>query len=245
MKELQLLAISASPRAKGNSNSLLERAVYGAKEIGKGNLSTELYSFQGRHFAACRQCYGCDKTQGECVIEDDFQELRDRWVAADIIIYSVPVYHLSIPGQLKCFFDRLGQSLNKRYPSRRRGEQPLHLKIVGNIAQGMDLFAGQENAVRDLTNHALLMNCVPITGSTYIGGGGWTMGSRDTTKIKSLAEERDPAALLSISGAESIGRRSVQLALILRTGCQEHLDLLKSEWVFQPIVERLNREDTE
>lgn len=245
MKELHLLAISASPRVKGNSNFLLERAVYGAKETGKENLGIELYSFHGKRFAACRQCYGCDKTQGECTIKDDFQELRDKWLIADIIVYSVPVYHMSIPGQLKCFFDRLGQSLSKRYPSGRRGEQPLHLKIVGNIAQGMDLFAGQEHAIRELINHSLLMNCVPITGNTYIGGGGWTIGSRDTTKIESMAENRDPAALLSISAAESIGKRAVQLALILKTGCREHLDLLKREWVFQPIVERLDKEDAE
>lgn len=47
--------------------------------------------------------------------EDGFEELCDRWAAADAVIYSVPVYHLGISGQLKCFIDRLGNSLWSYY----------------------------------------------------------------------------------------------------------------------------------
>ena len=31
---------------------------------------------------------------------------------ADAHLYSVPVYHVGIPGQVKCFIDRLGNTIN-------------------------------------------------------------------------------------------------------------------------------------
>lgn len=242
MRRLNLLAVSSSPRGKGNSLFLLERAIDGAREVGQGSLDVQDYSFRGKRLSPCVQCYGCDKTQGECVVKDDFQELRDMWIAADILLYSVPVYHFSIPGQLKCFFDRLGQSLSKRYPRKRKGEQALHLKIVGGIAQGLDIFSGQEHALMELARHAILMNCIPIPGNTYVGGGGWTLWSRDTNKIESLAKEGDALASFSIFAAESIGRRAVQMAMILRAGCQELVNMLKGEDAFLPVLDRLDKD---
>lgn len=245
MNRLNLLAIASSPRSEGNSLFLLERAIDGARQIGEENLTVESYSFHGKRVSPCIQCYRCDKTKGECAIKDDFQELRDKWIAADILLYSVPVYHFSIPGQLKCFFDRLGQSLSKRYPRKRKGEQALHLKVVGNIAQGLDIFSGQEHALMELARHALLMNCIPIPGNTYVGGGGWTSWSRDINKIKSLAEQGDPIASFSVFAAESIGRRAVQLAMILRAGCQELASIIEKEEAFLPVLERLGTAGSE
>lgn len=240
MKPLNLLAVSASPRREGNSLFLLDRAVHGAKEIAQNSLTVETFSFHAKQVGPCVQCYQCDKTQGECMRKDDFQELRDKWLAADIVLYSVPVYHFSIPAQLKCFFDRLGQSVSKRYPRTRRGEQALHLKIVGSIAQGLDIFSGQEHALMDLAKHAILANCIPVTGNTYVGGGGWTAWSRDTDKIESLAREGDAIASFSVFAAESVGKRAVQLAMILRAGCEQLVSMLQGEEAFRPLLERMS-----
>lgn len=240
MNKLNLLGISVSPRSNGNSTFLLKQAIHGAINVGKENLNIDNYSFRGKHFAPCAQCYQCDGTKGECVIKDCFQELRDKWLAADIVLYSVPIYHFSIPGQLKCFLDRLGQTLSKRYPLKTYGQQALHLKVVGGFAQGMDVFYGQENALLDLVKHALVMNCIPVTCNTAVGVGGWTMLSRDTNKIETLAREGDPLALSSVRAAESIGKRAVQLAMILQAGCRELIDMLKKEDAFRLVLERLD-----
>ena len=241
MKRLNLLGVSASPRGEGNSLFLLERAIDSARRIGGEDLQVETFAFHGKRVGPCVQCYQCDETQGECVIKDDFQGLRDKWLEADIVIYSVPVYHFSIPAQLKAFFDRLGQSVSKRYPRARRGEQALHLKVIGGIAQGLDIFSGQEHALMDLVRHAVLENCIPVSGNTYVGAGGWTTWSRDSHKIKSLAEQGDAIALFSISAAESIGKRAVQLARIIRAGCQDQVAMLEGEDAFLPLLERLGK----
>lgn len=243
MERLNLLGVAASPRGEGNSLFLLERAIQAARQVGGEGLHVETFAFHGKRVGPCVQCYQCDKTRGECVIKDDFHELREKWLAADIVLYSVPVYHFSIPAQLKSFFDRLGQSTSKRYPRTRRGEQALHLKIVGGIAQGLDIFSGQEHALMDLVQHAVLENCIPISGNAYVGAGGWTAWSRDTRKIESLAAQGDAIASFSVSAAESIGRRAVWLALILRAGSRELITLLEGEDAFLPLLERLNRSD--
>jgi multimeric flavodoxin WrbA len=240
-EELNLLGVAASPRADGNSFFLLERAIQAARDMGGVRIHVETFSFHGKRVGPCVQCYKCDKTRGECVIRDDFRELREKWLAADIVLYSVPVYHFAIPAQLKAFFDRLGQSASKRYPRTRKGEQALHLKIVGAIAQGLDIFSGQEHALMDLVQHAVLENCIPIAGDTYVGVGGWTMWSRETNRIESLAKQGDAIALFSVSAAESMGRRAVQLALILRAGARQFINLLEQEQAFLPLLERLKR----
>ncbi len=240
-EELNLLGVAASPRANGNSFFLLERAIQAARETAGERIHVETFAFHGKRVGPCVQCYQCDKTRGECVIKDDFSELREMWLAADIVLYSVPVYHFSIPAQLKAFFDRLGQSASKRYPRARKGEQALHLKVVGAIAQGLDIFSGQEHALMDLIQHAVLENCIPISGDTYVGVGGWTMWSRETNRIESLAKQGDAIALFSVSAAESMGRRAVQLALILRAGARQFINLLEQEQAFLPLLERLKR----
>jgi multimeric flavodoxin WrbA len=110
MKKVRLLGISASPRKLGNSRYLLERSLEAAEQAAPDRVRSELYSLAGKQIAPCISCFRC-RDLGDCAIADDFQDLRDKWAEADAIIYSVPVYHMGIPGQLKCFIDRLGNTL--------------------------------------------------------------------------------------------------------------------------------------
>jgi len=239
MNRLSLLGITASPRQEGNSAFLLNCAIDEATKHAGESLAVKRFSFHAKKISPCVQCYACDGTRGECVIPDDFRELRDLWLEADIILYSVPVWHLSIPSQLKAFFDRLGQSLSKRFVRQQRGEQAIHLKVVGNIAQGMDIFSGQERALLDLMNHAVLQNCIPVSGETYIGVGGWARWSRDTDRIEKLANDGDPAAESSVAAAGILGRRCVELAAILKAGFLQMENLIRKEPAYRPILERL------
>lgn len=246
MEEISVLGISASPRGDGNSMFLLRKAIDGTKAIEVDNirLKTEIFAFRGKEFSPCKHCSGCVQANGECVIKDDFQELRDKWLDSDIIIYSVPVYHTTIPGQLRCFHDRLGNSLMKRYPMIREGNKTFvkpiyHLKVVGNIAQGLDIFSGQERALQELVIHSMLMNCIPISGGHYFGVGGWTTWSKEKDSIESLAKAGDPAALTAVAEAGSIGKQAIQLATILRMGFRDGRAMLELDKSYQPVLERM------
>lgn len=218
---LRILGISASPRGKANSYYLLKKALEGTKKV-IPDAEIDVYTFEKKVFSGCIHCYGCRK-KGDCVLTDDFQDLSERWVAADAILYSVPVYHMSIPGQLKCFIDRLGQSgIVKQMAVQGQRGMTKPLKCVGIISQGMHIFSGQEHAITELVNHALIMGCLPIAGNlweSYIGVGGWTECLRDKDAIEKLNTQGTISAKAAVSAAESLGQNVAQLARIIQAGC--------------------------
>jgi len=237
--QIKVLGISGSPRA-GNSQYLLERAIEAAKRVQPRIVKTDLYSFKGKKFGPCLGCFKCaqEKSYGECVIKDDFQNLRDLWLGSDVIIYSVPVYHVGIPGQLKCFIDRLGNTINKYY----RLGSPRFLKVIGAIAQGMHFSAGQEMAINFLTQHAILKNCLPVSGDgwqSYIGASGWTVCSRDRDALKKHFEDSEADAQVAVQASQSLARRAVELAFILRSGGIGIKDFLQRDSSYKPFLERL------
>lgn len=105
--QIHILGLCASPR-QGNSDFLLDKAL----EIASGaRTEVKRFSLGRKPIAPCDACMAHRALKGECRIKDAFQEMRDLWLGADVVIYSFPVYHMGIPAQLKSFLDRLGNSL--------------------------------------------------------------------------------------------------------------------------------------
>lgn len=238
MKPVSLLGICGSPRPKGNSRYLLEIALAAAAEAGGERLRTELYTIAGKEFKPCTSCFTCGSREGECFLDDDFGELRDRWAAADAIIYAVPVYHLGIPGQLKCFIDRLGNSLWSYYG----GVVAKSLRIFGIIAQGAHIFAGQEHTITALINHALVMGGIPVTGDpweSYIGAAGWTACGDRKNSLQTLVEAGDRDAQVAVRASTTLGRRVAQMALLIRAGGLAHRAELEADGGYSIFLDRL------
>lgn len=217
MTELKLLGISGSPR-DGNSLFLLKRAVEAAKSVKLCHLNANHYSFRGKRFAPCVHCARCTDLNGECVQEDDFQGLQNLWLKADVVLYSVPVYHMGIPGQLKCFLDRLGQCFFARTSS-----EILPLKVIGLMAQGMFSYCGQEPTLTSLIHHALIMGAIPVTvdrtiGVGMMGVGAWTRKEKDRHALARHYKEKEMETETVVMAAENLARRAVELAVALRLG---------------------------
>lgn len=237
MDTVRLLGICGSPRKTGNSRFLLDRAVAAAKETAPEAVETELYSFAGKEIAPCISCFRC-MDAGDCTIEDDFQELRNKWVAADAVIYSVPVYHMGIPGQLKCFIDRLGNSLLSFYG----GVLSRNLKTVGVVVQGSHIFAGQEQVMTALLNHAVLMSCVPVAGDlwqSYLGAAGWTRDQSRKDSLRRLYDEGEADAEIAVIAADGLGKRVVQMALVIKSGGLIHREMLEEDGSYTVFLSRL------
>lgn len=246
--KIKLLGICGSPR-KGNSLFLLQEALNAAASTYSGWVETETYVFGQTPFAPCDACRAHIRLKGECRIQDGFQELRDKWLAADAIIYSVPVYHMGIPGQVKCFIDRLGNSFGYRFQEERPGEEPVFsmprlMKVIGAITQGAHIFAGQEHAQAFINTHALLMRCIPVPGDlweTYIGTGGWTELSPKLNALQTLAEEKRPDAEIAVRSARSLGIRAAEMARIVRDGLKANEKLLAEQAPYRAVLKRLAR----
>jgi multimeric flavodoxin WrbA len=96
-----ILILKGSPREKGNSALLADRAAAGATEAGAQVESIYLHGMDIRPCDACDLC-----AAGECVIEDDMRPLYPKLAAAHAILLASPVYWFTFSAQLKLCIDR-------------------------------------------------------------------------------------------------------------------------------------------
>jgi multimeric flavodoxin WrbA len=98
----RILALAGSPRRRGNTMALLERAVSGATEAGA---AVELVELRRLKIAPCIACDGCFK-EGVCVVQDEFQAVFPQLLAADALIMASPIYFFGVSAWAKAFIDR-------------------------------------------------------------------------------------------------------------------------------------------
>lgn len=101
---LKILAIGGSPRANGNSNSLLRLAVESAEERGA---SAEYFYPSQMDVAGCRACQGCRRgPDSVCVQSDDMHALYAALKACDALVLASPVYFYALSSWAKVVLDR-------------------------------------------------------------------------------------------------------------------------------------------
>jgi multimeric flavodoxin WrbA len=96
---MKILAISCSPNKDGNTVTLLNKALEGAKKDGA---EVELFSAAGKDIKPCDACRAC----GKCVVKDDVTPLLEKMLAADGIIFGAPIYFYGMAAQAKAIIDR-------------------------------------------------------------------------------------------------------------------------------------------
>lgn len=97
-----VLIISTSFRKGGNSESLAEEFARGAQE--SGNKVEKVY-LRDKNIGFCKGCLACVNTN-RCVIKDDAAEIVEKMLAADVIVFSTPIYYYEMSGQMKTLLDR-------------------------------------------------------------------------------------------------------------------------------------------
>lgn len=104
---MKILLLNGSPKGKNSGTILIAEAfIEGMKEF--GDYEVEQLDISKLDINPCLGCFNCwNKTPGECVIEDDMRESLKKFLEADIIIWSFPLYYFSMPSQIKAFMDRL------------------------------------------------------------------------------------------------------------------------------------------
>ncbi len=105
----KVLIVSASPRMNSNSEALAKAFATGAQEAGH---EVELISLRGKTVNFCRGCFVCQEKL-RCVIRDDADEICQKAIHADVLVFATPIYYDEMSGQLKTLLDRL----NPLFPS--------------------------------------------------------------------------------------------------------------------------------
>jgi multimeric flavodoxin WrbA len=144
---MKILAISCSPRIRGNTVAMLEEALGAAAA---GGAEVELYSVAGKDIQPCEGCWTCAET-GRCRKEDETALLLEKMLAADGIIFGVPVYFHGMSAQAKAIIDRT-ISLNSP-------ERCLANKVCGLVASAGSL--GLIQVLKDFTYFAHLQHMLP------------------------------------------------------------------------------------
>jgi len=98
----KVLAISASPRRHGNSDTLCDAFLRGAAEAGS---ETEKIVLREQKISFCTGCEFC-MDHGRCVLHDDAPAVIAKMLEADVIVMATPVYFYCMCGQLKTLIDR-------------------------------------------------------------------------------------------------------------------------------------------
>jgi multimeric flavodoxin WrbA len=179
---MKILGLSFSPRKDGNTELLMERAFAGAGQLGA---QTELYRVADKDIRPCIGCGSCFKT-GECPVKDDMQELRDRMLDADGIIFGTPVYFYNMTAQGKAAIDR---TITLGRPGR-----TLTNKVGGIIVVGGSL--GLIDAVKDFYFYMATRQMLP---ANYVAAYAGSVG-----EVKKLPK--------CLSAAEDLGRQIVKIA---------------------------------
>ncbi len=108
---VDILAFYGSPRRKGNTSLLLQRAVQGARDAGA---EVEEIILRDKKISPCLEIYGCKET-GRCVIRDDFQDIYDKILASQGIMLASPIFFYTVSAHTKILMDRCQSLWVKKY----------------------------------------------------------------------------------------------------------------------------------
>jgi putative NADPH-quinone reductase len=101
---MKIVAIGGSPRANGNSNSLLRVAVEAAVERGA---TAEFFYPSQMDIAGCLGCDSCRRApDAVCVQQDDMHLIYPAIKACDALVLASPVYFYAMSSWLKAVVDR-------------------------------------------------------------------------------------------------------------------------------------------
>ncbi len=99
---LRVFGAVGSPRRGGNTETLVDEVLAGAKEAGA---SIEKVILNELNIKPCQACNSCYKT-GLCVQDDDMAELEEKMQQSQIWVLSTPIYWWGPTSQFKSFLDR-------------------------------------------------------------------------------------------------------------------------------------------
>lgn len=126
---ITVLALMGSPRKKGNTDIMADKALEGAKAAGA---STSKIYLDDHHVRPIAEVADDSRRRDDPRKDDDFPVLLERFLAADIVIWSTPVYWQGVSAQMKCFLDRMSSYFNhSQYVDRFRGKGHMVLCAFG------------------------------------------------------------------------------------------------------------------
>ena len=135
-----IMILCGSPRAKGNTNTLVGWVAEAAAGAG-ANVEVVDAAHLDYKANGCTACMGCQKSEKfECVIEDEASDVLRRMAVADVLVFATPVYCFGPTAQLKLLLDRTFclVKINPADGSRRQARDRDLCGLIATAGGGMD-----------------------------------------------------------------------------------------------------------
>jgi multimeric flavodoxin WrbA len=111
MEPPKIVAIYGSPRRKGNTATLLSRAVQGVRD---SDVRVEEIVLRDLKISPCLEIYACKK-DGRCAIKDDFHSVVDQILSAKGLMLASPIFFYTVSAHTKILMDRCQSLWVKKY----------------------------------------------------------------------------------------------------------------------------------
>lgn len=123
----KVIAINGSPRKNGNTATLLNKALEGAKSEGA---ETEIIHLIDLNYQGCTSCFACKrkgtKFIGSCARNDDLTPVLEKVMQSDAVILGSPIYLGDVTSLMRALIERFG-FMNTSYDNKS------HSNFTGNI----------------------------------------------------------------------------------------------------------------
>ena len=100
---MKILVINGSPKSENSDTMKVTKAFL--QGMGETAEIINTAKVNVKHCLGCLACW--QKTRGVCVQKDDMAAILEKYKAADLIIWSTPLYFFSVPSNCKAVIDRL------------------------------------------------------------------------------------------------------------------------------------------
>lgn len=102
---MNILVLNGSPRPKGNTAAMVSSFAAGATEAGH---QVDVVNVCRKNIHGCLGCEYCHtKGGGQCIQNDDMQEVYPLLAQAEMIVLASPIYYHGFSGQLQCTLNRI------------------------------------------------------------------------------------------------------------------------------------------
>jgi len=157
---MKVIAINGSARKNGNTAHLINMVFTPLKEAG---ITCEMIQLSNQQISGCKACDQCyKKKNNKCVIQTDIvNDIIEKMIEADAIIFASPTYFANISSELKALIDRAGRV--------GRANEYLYKHKIG-VAITSVRRAGSIDAFNAINNFFLIEQMI-VPGSIY-----WNLG---------------------------------------------------------------------
>jgi len=133
---LKVVAIQSSPNLEGLTSSLAQATIEGVKAEGGEVELVHLNKLDIKQCIACDEGWGKCRTEGICILEDDFESVRMKIVEADALVFATPVYWHDISESAKMFLDRLRRCETFNSFKTFKGKKVIGIASAGGSGRG-------------------------------------------------------------------------------------------------------------